>query len=107
MRLLLTLASVAAMIGMAAPAYADSTDDAFLAALGQAGITYPDPGRAIGAAKWVCARINEGQQTVDVVDTVQRLNSGLSADHAAQFTAIAAKAYCPGVLAQPGGGSDR
>ncbi len=103
MRLLLTLTSVAAMIGMAAPAYADTNDDAFLGALRQAGITYPDPERAITAGKWVCRQVAEGMQTVDVVKEVQSLNSGLRGDSAAKFTAIAASAYCPNVLSGDGG----
>ena len=39
MKLLLPLASFAAVIGMAVPAHADSTDDSFIAALKAAGIT--------------------------------------------------------------------
>ena len=56
MRFLLTLSSFAAIIGMAVPAHADSTDDAFLASLNAAGITYSDPDKAVGAGKWVCDR---------------------------------------------------
>ncbi|HWS93929.1 MAG TPA: DUF732 domain-containing protein, partial [Mycobacterium sp.] len=41
MKPLLVLTSLAAMIGMAVPANADSNDDAFLASLQAAGITYP------------------------------------------------------------------
>lgn len=102
MRLLFALISIAAMIGLAAPAYADSADDAFLTALQQAGITYPDPARAIGAGRWVCLQVNEGKNTVEVVNTIESLNSGLSPDYAAKFTAIAATAYCPRVLANSG-----
>lgn len=109
MRLLLTLTAglatmLAAMIGTTAPAFADSADDAFLAAVRQAGITFPDPARAIGAGRWVCTQVGEGKQTVDVVNTIQSLNSGLSADYAAKFTAIAATAYCPKILANSGDG---
>lgn len=53
MKLLLTLASLAAMIGAAAPASADGVDDTFLATLHAAGISFPDPARAIAAGKWV------------------------------------------------------
>jgi len=41
--LLLTLASLAAAIGMAVPAHADDKDLAFLTSLQAAGITYPIP----------------------------------------------------------------
>ncbi len=42
------------MIGLAVPAYADDTDDAFLASLNSAGFTYSDAGQAIRAAHYVC-----------------------------------------------------
>jgi Protein of unknown function (DUF732) len=51
------LTSVAAMITMAAPAYADPQSDAdadFLSQLRAAGLTYQDPAAAISAAKDVC-----------------------------------------------------
>jgi hypothetical protein len=98
MRLLLTLTSLAAMIGMAVPAYADSNDDEFLATLHAAGISYPNPDRAIAAGKWVCNMVYQGNQMVDVVKTVQTANPGLTGDNAARFTAIAANVYCPKTL---------
>jgi Protein of unknown function (DUF732) len=97
-KLLLTLTSLAAMIGMAAPAYADATDDTFLATLHAAGITAPQPDKAIAAGKWVCNMVHLGDPMVDVVKTVQTANPGLSADNAAKFTAIAANVYCPATL---------
>ena len=98
MKPLLALTSLAAMIGMAVPANADSNDDAFLASLQAAGITYPDPGRVIAAGKWVCQAVGQGTQMVDVVKTIQTQNSGLHGDNAARFTAIAANVYCPKAL---------
>jgi hypothetical protein len=106
-RLLLTLTSLAAMIGMAVPAGADSNDDAFLASLKAVGITYPDAGRVIAAGKWVCQAVGQGRQMADVVKDVQAENSGLRGDNAAKFTAIAANVYCPNALStnpNPGGG---
>ena len=58
------LLSVATVVAMAAPAHADNTDggngndQAFLAALNQAGLTYQDPDRAVAAAKKVCDLVN-------------------------------------------------
>jgi hypothetical protein len=101
-KLLLTLTSLAAMICTAVPAYADSNDDAFLASLQAAGITYPDPGRVIAAGKWVCQAVGRGTQMVDVVKTIQTQNSGLHGDNAARFTAIAADVYCPQALSANG-----
>jgi len=106
MKPLLMLTSLAAMIGVAAPASADSNDDAFLASLQAAGITYPDPGRVIAVGKWVCQAAGQGTQMVDVVKKVQAQNPGLHGDNAARFTAIAANVYCPRALSAGGGKAD-
>jgi hypothetical protein len=96
MRFLPALASFAAMIAMAVPAHADSTDDQFLAALGAAGITYPDPDKAIAAGKSVCKMANDNNMRMaNVVIVIHNSNPRLLWDEAAKFTAIAAHAYCP------------
>jgi hypothetical protein len=95
MKLLLTMTSLAAIIGMAVPAYADSTDDAFIASLNAAGITFSDPDKVIGAGKWVCDTVKGGTQIADVVKTLQSKNPGLSEAKADKFLAIASNAYCP------------
>jgi hypothetical protein len=100
---LLALAGLAVVVGMAGPARADGDDDAFLVSLQAAGITYPDPGRAIAAGRWVCQAVGQGTPMVDVVKTIQVQNAGLHGDNAARFTAIAANVYCPQTLS-PGGG---
>jgi hypothetical protein len=94
----MALTSLAAMVGMAVPARADSNDDSFLVSLQAAGITFPDPGRAISAGRWVCQAAGQGTPMADVVRTIQAQNSRLSPDNAAKFTAIAANVYCPGAL---------
>ena len=96
--LLLTLTSLAAAIGLAVPAHADDKDVAFLTSLQAAGITYPDPSRAIAAGKWVCQAVGQGRAMVDVVKSIQAENAGLHGDNAARFTAIAANVYCPETL---------
>ena len=58
MKLLLTLASLAAVVGTAAPAYADGVDDTFLATLQAAGIAFPDPVKAVAAGMWVCKAVH-------------------------------------------------
>ncbi|OBG49580.1 hypothetical protein A9X03_27485 [Mycobacterium sp. E1715] len=98
MKLVLTISSVAVMIGLAAPAYADDTDGAFLASLDAAGFTYTDPGQAIQAAHYVCSAASGGTAIADIATAVQKGDSALSADKAAKFTAIAANAYCPDAL---------
>lgn len=86
------------MIGLAAPASADGSDDQFIAALHAAGITFQDPAKVVGAGKWVCQTAGHGGQMVDIVATVQQLNPGLNQENAAKFAAIAASAYCPKAL---------
>jgi Protein of unknown function (DUF732) len=106
MRLVLLLASVAAVIGTAAPAYADidGNDQAFLVALKQAGLTYQDPDRAIAVGKTVCNLVDGGMTGVEIVKNLQDLNPGFEGDGAAKFTAIAAEAYCPKSLTGEGQG---
>jgi Protein of unknown function (DUF732) len=99
MKILLTLASVAVLVGTAAPAHADGNDDIFLATLSAAGITFPDAHNAVAAGRWVCFAVHGGTAMADVVKKVQVENPGLQQDHAAQFTAIAAHSYCPTALA--------
>jgi hypothetical protein len=98
MKLFLTVTSFAAVIGMAVPAHADSTDDAFIASLNAAGITYSDPDKAVGAGKWVCDTVKGGTQMTDVVTTLKSKNSSLSDEKANKFAAIAANAYCPDAI---------
>jgi hypothetical protein len=100
MRPVLMLVSAAAVIAMAAPAHADSTDDRFLVSLQAAGVTFPDPARVIAAGKWVCETVGQGTQMADVVKTIQSKNPGLRGDNAAKFMAIAASVYCPNALGQ-------
>jgi hypothetical protein len=98
MKLLLALTSFATMIGVAVPAHADSTDDAFVASLNAAGITYSDPDAAVGAGKWVCDKVNGGTDMSDVVKTLTTKNTSLNPDKAGKFAAIAANAYCPDAI---------
>lgn len=103
MKLLLTLISLAALIGMAVPARADGNDDAFLASLQQAGLTYPNSDRVITAGKAVCDMVGRGQPMVDVVHRIQSLNPKLNEENAARFAAIAATAYCPQAISTVNG----
>ena len=98
MKLILALASFAAMIGMAVPAHADSTDDSFIASLKAAGITYTDQDTVVGAGKWVCDKVSGGTDMSDVVTTLTKKNTSLNPDKASKFAAIAANAYCPDAI---------
>lgn len=95
MKLLLTLAGFAAVIGLAVPAHADSSDDSFIASLKAAGITYSDSDAAVGAGKWVCDKVSGGTDVSSVVKTLGTKNASLNPDKAAKFAAIAQTTYCP------------
>jgi hypothetical protein len=101
MRLVLALICVAAVVSTAAPACADidGSDQVFLAALNKDGLTYGDPEHAITAAKAVCNLANGGMSGVEIVRNLQELNPAFEGNGAAEFTAIAASAYCPTTLA--------
>lgn len=99
MKLPLATAAVAVVIGLAAPAHADTTQDqAFLVALGGAGLTYQSADSAVTAGKTVCEMAKAGKPAVDVVKVLQDQNPGLTQVNAAKFTAISAGVYCPDQL---------
>jgi hypothetical protein len=105
MRFLVVLAGFAAVLGVATPALADpgnsGTDASFLAALNKAGITYQDPAVAVAVAKKACALMDQGNPQAGVIKSVSSSNPGFTGDGAAQFTMIAASAYCRQHLGQP------
>ncbi|MCA2240881.1 DUF732 domain-containing protein [Mycobacterium sp. WUMAC-067] len=108
MRMTAVLTSFVALIGVATPAHADpagdsASDASFLAALNKAGITYESPATAVGVGKRACELMDEGHPQVDVIHNVSSSNPGFTVDGAAQFTMIAASAYCPQHLGQPVG----
>jgi len=98
MRLILTISSVVAVIGLAVPAHADDTDDAFLASLSSAGFTYNDPAQVIQAAHYVCSAASGGTAMADVAKAMTSKAAALTEDKAEKFTAIAASAYCPDAI---------
>ncbi len=97
----LTLGGIAtAVIGLAvAPhAAADKTDEAFLASLRQAKISYGDATEAVAAGKKVCDMADHGKKAPDVVQAVKTDNPGFTDEGATRFAAIAANWYCPAEL---------
>jgi hypothetical protein len=79
----------------AAPtAYADSTDDAFLAALHNHGIEHESPKAAIAAAHLVCHQLDMGKTQEQIATDVMN-SSGIDGDNAGYFVALAERAYCP------------
>lgn len=104
-RLLLALLGVCTMISFAPAASADpgtdSPDDAgFLAALHQAGFTYPDPARAIAAAHAVCTCLDNGESGLELVHDVKTHNPGMDMEMASNFALLAARYYCPHQLSK-------
>lgn len=101
MRIVLALAGVAAVVGVAPPAHADPGADAsFLAALDKAGITYHSGPVAVEVGKRACELMDQGHPEIDVIKEVSSSNPGFTVDGAAKFTMIAASAFCPQHLGQ-------
>jgi hypothetical protein len=99
------IALMALAVGLAAPAYADTTDDAFIANLNTSGMNYGAPERAIQVAKTVvCATLGDNPNTSNA-DLITKVTNATNwpALNAAYFTGAAIQAYCPqyGSLAPP------
>jgi len=103
-RRLLVLLGVAAALGVAPPVHAapgspdPNLDASFLDALTKAGITVNSAAGAVKAGKTACGLMQQGRPELDVIQLVSKQNPGLDTTRAAQFTAIAASAYCPQFL---------
>jgi hypothetical protein len=111
MRRLLAMLGVFAMLGVTPPVHADPSQDldaSFLDALTKAGITINSRPGAVKAGKTACGLMQQGRPELDVIQLVTKQNPGLDTTRAAQFTAIAASAYCPQYLqrATDNGGGD-
>ena len=106
MRTLLALVGVAAMIGLAAPAYADPPpepdgDDAgFVAALHQAGFSFASEASAVQAGRAVCSCLNNGESGLELVHDVKSHNPGMDMEMASNFAMISAKYFCPHQLSK-------
>ena len=95
-RLLLAIGIASIGLLAAAPsAAADSTDQKFLAALKEQGITdQASASHAIEAAHFVCVRLDNGQSAADVMQDVMQ-SSHLPEFHTGFFVAESIYAYCP------------
>ena len=97
MKRLLMMMSVAAMIGTAAPVYADPPSDndaSFLKQMTDAGLTYKDPTQTVAVAKNVCDLANKGTSETEIEKKLQDFNS-FSGNGAKKFIVVAANSYCP------------
>jgi hypothetical protein len=106
MKHLLIVTSVAAMIGMAAPAYADDPpsgpDADFIDGLKAAGLTEQDPAKAIAAAKDMCSLMDNGTPESVIQSNLVSRNPGLTAHNATEFMTIAKGKYCSKYLTGQG-----
>lgn len=83
---------------MAAPAQADTSTDAFLAALTQAGVGTADPANAVALGQQVCPMLVEpGQTAADVAGKVAEAGD-MSLGPATMFTGIAISMFCPAAV---------
>jgi hypothetical protein len=93
--LALSAAVLASGLVWAAPAQADTTDDAFLSALTDAGVGAADPADAAALGQQVCPMLAEpGQTAADVAAQVADAG-GMSLGPATMFTGIAISLFCP------------
>lgn len=96
MKRLLLLIGIAATVGLAAPAHADTNDAGFLAALDQQGISHSAAaGQTIAAGRAVCELMDGGLSPLDTVNAVRSTNPAMSAEQSARFAVTAASAFCP------------
>ncbi|WP_242657532.1 DUF732 domain-containing protein [Mycobacterium intracellulare] len=79
---------------LAAPASADKTDRAFLAALQQHGIAFTDDDAAIATAHSVCDGLDQGQTRSSLALSLVK-NTSLSAHEAGYFLGVSVASYCP------------
>jgi hypothetical protein len=85
---------LSAALVSAAPASADETDDAFIAALENNGININEDNTAITMGHNVCAALDNGRdESLLVLDVIH--DTHLSARQAGYFVGVSVAAYCP------------
>ena len=86
--------AVAGLLGLAAPAAADSGDGNFLGALDKMGISYPDAADAVAGGHSVCDYLTTGHSPNQAAKAVKNANPSLTLTRASQFVSIARASYC-------------
>lgn len=91
------VALIALSVGLATPAHADATDDAFLANLNSSGMNFGAPEKAIQVAKTVVCATLSANPTTSNADLVTKVTNATNWPplNAAYFTGAATQAYCP------------
>ena len=97
--LALTAGMMAGAGASAAPAHADSTTDAFLSALNNAGVGYDDPSSAVSLGQSICPMLAQPGGSFAGVASSMSGNNGMSPQMASLFTSIAISMYCPSMVA--------
>jgi hypothetical protein len=87
------LLSAAALL-CAAPAAADQTDDAFVAALAKNGIAMSDRNTAVSMGHTVCAGFDKGEASTALAMRIVK-DTDLSPKQAGYFVGVSVAAYCP------------
>jgi hypothetical protein len=87
------LLSAAALLS-AAPASADPTDDAFVAALAKDGIVITDRDTAIAMAHTVCAGFDKNEKSSVLAMRLMK-HTDLSLKQSSFFVGVSMSAYCP------------
>jgi Protein of unknown function (DUF732) len=87
------LLSTAALLS-AAPASADPTDSAFVAALAKDGIVFPDHNTAVAIAHTVCAGLDKSNKTAVAAMKLMK-DTDLSLKQSSYFIGASISAYCP------------
>jgi Protein of unknown function (DUF732) len=90
---LLAVAQLGAL-GAAPTARADTTDNAFVAALHAHGIDHESAQAAITAGHLVCHQLAAGKPEQQIATDVMN-SSTLDGDNAGYFVAVSERAYCP------------
>jgi hypothetical protein len=87
------LMSAAALLS-AAPASADATDDAFVAALAKQRIVFADHDTAIAIAHTVCAELDKSNKSAILAMKLTK-ETDLSLNQSGYFIGASISAYCP------------
>jgi hypothetical protein len=100
--LIVSAGLIAATTGLAAPAQADASADAFVNALSNAGLGPSDPARAVELGQTVCPMLADSGQTTTNVAAKVADAGGMSLGPATMFTGIAISMFCPSTIARLG-----
>jgi hypothetical protein len=85
---------LSAALVSAAPAAADPTDDAFVAALAKGGISMSDPDTAIGMAHSVCSGLDANQSSSVLAMKIMK-ETDFTPKQSGFFIGLSIAAYCP------------